>query len=87
MAPAMEAILVTPLCPHTMSICPIVLGAHERIEVHVVAARSKITVTIDGQEGSYLQEGHHVLVEKSDKVTRLLVPEDYDFFSLLREKL
>jgi NAD+ kinase len=87
MEPTMEAILVTPLCPHTMSLRPMVLDPAERIEIHVVGARSKITVTVDGQEGSYLEEGQHILVRKSEKVTRLVVPEDYDFFSLLREKL
>lgn len=85
--PTMEAIVVTPLCPHTTSLRPLVLDPCERIRIEVVAARSKITVTIDGQEGSYLGEGQHVLVEKSDKVTRLVVPDDYDFFKLLREKL
>jgi len=87
MAPTMEAIVVTPLCPHTTNVRSLVLDPSERIEAHVGAVRSKITVTVDGQEGSYLGEGQYILVEKSDKVTRLVVPEDYDYFSLLREKL
>jgi NAD+ kinase len=86
-APTMEAILVTPLCPHTTSVRSMVLDASERIEIHAVAARSKIMMTIDGQEGSYLEDGQHVTVEKSEKVTKLVVPEGYDFFDLLREKL
>jgi NAD+ kinase len=85
--PTMEAIVMTPLCPHTTSLRPLVLDSTERIDIHVFGARSKISVTIDGQEGSYLDEGQRVVVEKSDKVTRLVVPEDYDFFNLLREKL
>lgn len=87
LAPTMEAILMAPLCPHTMSIRPIVLDSHQKISVEVVAARAKIIVSVDGQEGSYLKENQRVVVEKSDKVTRLLVPDDYDFFNLLREKL
>jgi NAD+ kinase len=87
LAPNMEAILVTPLCPHTMGIRPMVLDPGERIEVRVLGARAKINVTIDGQEGSIVRENQHILVEKSEKVTRLLVPEEYDFFALLREKL
>jgi NAD+ kinase len=85
--PTMEAIVMTPLCPHTTSLRPLVLDSTERIDIHVFGARSKISVTIDGQEGSYLDEGQRVVVEKSDKVTSLVVPEDYDFFNLLREKL
>jgi len=87
LAPTMQAILVTPLCPHTMGIRPMVLDPGERIEVRVLGARAKINVTIDGQEGSFVREDQHILVEKSDKATRLLVPEEYDFFALLREKL
>ena len=87
LAPNMEAILVTPLCPHTMGIRPMVLDPRERIEVRVLGARAKINVTIDGQEGSFVREDQHILVEKSEKVTKLLVPEEYDFFALLREKL
>ncbi len=87
LAPTMEALLMTPLCPHTMSIRPMVLDPHEKISVVVTAARSKIIVSVDGQEGSYLKEGQSVVVEKSDMVTKLLVPDDYDFFNLLREKL
>jgi NAD+ kinase len=87
MEPTMRAILVTPLCPHTTSLRPLVLDASERIEIHMVGSGSKITMTVDGQEGSYLREDQHVLVEKSGKVTKLLVPEDYDYFTLLREKL
>jgi len=87
LAPNMAAILVTPLCPHTMGIRPMVLDPGERIEVRVLGARAKINVTIDGQEGSLVREDQRIVVERSEKVTRLLVPEDYDFFALLREKL
>jgi NAD kinase len=44
-------------------------------------------VTVDGQKGMDLTEGQQIVVRRSSKVTRLLVPDDYDFFSLLREKL
>jgi NAD+ kinase len=87
LAPTMKAILVTPLCPHTMSIRPMVLEADECIKVQVLSHRSEIMVTVDGQEGTQIEDGQHVEVVKSDKVTRLVVPEDYDFFNLLREKL
>jgi NAD+ kinase len=87
MAPIMDAILVTPLNPHTMSIRPLVLDSSERLEIHVSGAHSKINLTVDGQEGSYVAEGQHIVVRKSSKATRLVVPLRYDFFNLLREKL
>lgn len=85
--PTMEAIIVTPLCPHSLSVRPIVVEASERIEVHVVSVGSESHVTVDGQVGRTLSTGQRVVVKRSEKVTRLTLPEDYDFFNLLREKL
>ena len=87
LAPTIEAIVLTPLCPHTLSVRPIVLDAGQRVAIRVVSSDTDARVTVDGQEGYSLEEGQHVVVRKSDKVTKLIVPEDYDFFNLLREKL
>jgi NAD+ kinase len=85
--PTLQAIVLTPLCPHTLNIRPIVLGASQTGIVRVVSSQDDIMVTIDGQEGVYLKEEQHVEVRKSDLTTKLLVPEDFDFLGLLREKL
>jgi len=66
MEPTMEAILVTPLCPHTMNLRPMVLDSSGEIEIHLVGARSRNTLTVDGQEGSYLEDGQHVLVAERE---------------------
>jgi NAD+ kinase len=87
LAPTIESILLTPLCPHTLSDRPIVLDADESVTVRVVSQADDIRVTIDGQQGHDLQEGEYVVVKKSDTVTHLVVPEGYDFFALLRDKL
>ncbi len=87
MTPTLQAILLTPLCPHKLSVRPIVVDAKERVRISLVQPRPDIRVTVDGQKGRDLKEGHHVLVERSDRTTKLLVPKDYDFFSMLREKL
>jgi NAD kinase len=49
--------------------------------------RSTIVATVDGQEGCELTQGQYLQVQKSPRATRLVVPDDYDFFGLLREKL
>jgi NAD+ kinase len=87
MAPMVQAILLTPLSPHTLSVRPMVVDADQTVGIHIVGGRSNIVVTIDGQDGCELGADQHVVIERSERCTHLVVPDDYDFFSLLREKL
>jgi NAD+ kinase len=87
LTPTLHAILLTPLCPHKLSVRPIVVDGRERVRVSVVRPRTDIRVTVDGQKGTDLKEGQQVSIEKSRVTTKLLVPDDYDFFGMLREKL
>lgn len=85
--PTMQAIILSPLCPHSLSIRPMVLDADRKINLTVVRKKSNCMMTVDGQVGVELAENRHVEVERCAQVTKLIVPDDYDFFSLLREKL
>lgn len=85
--PTMEAIILAPLCPHSLSVRPMVLDAGRRITLTVVRKKASCMITFDGQVGVELGEGQHVEIERCRNATRLVVPDDYDFFSLLREKL
>ena len=87
LAPTIQAILITPLCPHTLTVRPVVLDANEQVAVHVLSPDADVRVTVDGQQGHDLQPGEYVVIQKSEKVTKLVVPDQYDFFGLLREKL
>ena len=87
LTPTLHAILLTPLCPHKLSVRPIVVDARERVRVSVAEPRHDIRVTVDGQKGTDLKEGQHVMIEESRLTTKLVVPDDYDFFGMLREKL
>jgi NAD+ kinase len=85
--PTLDAIMLTPLNPHTMSIRPMVLDATEVVQVQVVAAPSGLMITVDGQEGIEMSLSERVEIRRDPRVTRLVVPENYDFFARLREKL
>jgi NAD+ kinase len=87
MLPTMEAVILAPLCPHSLSIRPMVLDAGRRITLTVVRRKASCVMTFDGQEGIELRDGQRVEIDKCKYVTKLVVREDYDFFSLLREKL
>ena len=86
LAPGVQAMILTPLSPHMLSVRPLVLGAEQVVALHVVAGQN-IVVTIDGQDGYELSPEQHLEIKRSERFTHLVVPDDYDFFALLREKL
>jgi NAD+ kinase len=85
--PTLDAIVLTPLNPHSMSMRPMVLDATETVSVSILSAPSGTLVTVDGQVGKEFDPSHRFTVLRDEHATRLIVPDDYDFFALLREKL
>lgn len=83
----LDAIVATPICPHTMAIRPLVLPASATITVEMVSAPEDIILTIDGQIGSTLKPGDRVVVRKAEQPVRLIRLPGGSFFSLLRRKL
>ena len=87
LVPTVEALVLTPLSPHSLAVRPLVVGADQRITITVLESPSGIMFTMDGQERSALRVDESLLIERSPSPTLLVVPEDYDFFGLMREKL
>jgi NAD+ kinase len=86
--PRADAIVLTPIAPHTLTNRPIIVPGSEIIEVRpqVQGTLDEIFVTYDGQAGYPLQEGDVVRVRRSERTLRLVkAPRSY--FELLREKL
>ena len=87
LVPTVEAMVLTPLSPHSLAVRPLVVGADQRISVRVLDSPSGIMFTMDGQERSALRVDETLIIESSPDPTLLVVPDDYDFFGLMREKL
>lgn len=85
--PRQDAIIVTPICPHTMAVRPLVLAPGSEITVEVTSLSEEIILTIDGQVGATLKPGDRVTARKSDQPVRLVRLPGQSFFSLLRRKL
>jgi len=85
--PRQDAIIVTPICPHTMAVRPLVLAPGSEITVEVTSLSEEIILTIDGQVGATLKPGDRVTACKSDQPVRLVRLPGQSFFSLLRRKL
>ena len=85
--PSVNAMLVTPICPHLLTIRPIVTPGESTVSVHVVGVPNEIYLTVDGQEAVELQLGDTVHCCRSEFNVRLLRHRPNGLFSVLRSKL
>ena len=84
--PTMDAVVLTPIAPHTLSNRPIVLPGAQRIDV-TLRGEQEVMLTMDGQVGVALRERDTVEVGKARARIRLMRFDQKDFFSVLRTKL
>ena len=82
----LESFILTPLCPHSLSVRPVVISSEETLIIELIEGGDSM-ITIDGQEVCGISEGDRIRIGRSDKVTKLIVTDEYDFYDLLRRKL
>ncbi|MDD9893138.1 MAG: NAD(+) kinase [Gammaproteobacteria bacterium] len=86
--PNLQAIGITPICPHGLGDRPIVAPSSSRIDVEVSPnAHPDAVVAWDGQILENLSAGDTVHIAPAASHVRLIHPQGYDFFNLLRTKL
>jgi NAD+ kinase len=86
--PAMDAIALVPICPHTLGDRPLVVAGGSRIEIRIGDTHGGgAQVTWDGQQAETLQAGDRVRVQRSEKRIRFIHPRGYDYYKILRTKL
>ena len=85
--PTMNAMVVTPICSHTLTNRPIVLPEGVKVEIMLRSAQDDVYVTVDGQVGLKLQLDDHLVIEKSGVTVKLVAPADKNYFDVLRGKL
>ena len=83
--PSMQALVITPIAPHTLSHRPIVIPAER--EVHIESIGGEIYVTFDGQSGFPIGEGDEVTIAPGRRTLRLIRASTRSYFEVLREKL
>lgn len=87
--PQVDALLVTPIAPHTLTNRPIVIPATTPVRVTPTLGGSHQAayVSFDGQSGFELAAGDHVMVERAARPLRVIRAESRSYFAVLREKL
>jgi NAD+ kinase len=84
--PALDAVLLTPICPHALTQRPVVLPPSSVVQVRV-ASPGETFVTLDGSRGRPLEIGHEVWIQQAKQRTVILRNPELDHFTILREKL
>lgn len=85
--PTAAAVVISLICPHTLSTRPLVIPSDSAIEITVADCASGASLAVDGQVGEPLEIGDIVRVERSPHCVRFIHLPGYDYFSVLRQKL
>ncbi len=85
--PSVSALVVTPICPHLLTIRPIVVPGDATMTIRIEGVPNQTYLTVDGQEAIELELGDEVRCCRSQHSVRLLRPRRNGLFSVLRSKL
>jgi NAD+ kinase len=86
--PGLEAFSLVPICPHTLSDRPIVVGADRSVKIVLGGGEGvRAMFTCDGQTNESLEPGDAVQVSRAPYRLHLIHPANYNYFSILRNKL
>jgi NAD+ kinase len=84
--PTIQAFVMVPICPHTLSARPLVLPCDEVIEVEIEADDGELLFAVDGADPFTLQNGDHIRMFRADYVTRLIVFGHVSFYRKVRDR-
>ena len=87
LTPQLPVVVLTPICPHTISMRPIVVSDSSTIVVGLETGREEVYLTLDGQEGTKIAAGDRVTVRRSEAEVELVKVTGRSFFDNLRDKL
>jgi NAD+ kinase len=87
--PEVDALLATPICPHSLSQRPIILPGDAELTIALADGRggTDVQVTLDGQVGFPLEPGERIAVRRAAHRVRLVRTPGRSFFSVMRDKL
>lgn len=85
--PAVEAFIITPICPHTLSDRPVVVRDTSVIDVKLSAGTESVFLTLDGQKGIPLQATDRIGISRAAQLLKLIQTPNKSYFEILRNKL
>jgi len=85
--PAVQSLILTPICPHTLTHRPLIVPSHAEIDVTLTSKDDGAMTTLDGQVGIAMTQGDTVVIQISEHRTRLIRFPETHYYDVLREKL
>lgn len=85
--PALELIVITPICPHSLSNRAVITTGTEKVHLRVCSHRARVVLTVDGQVGFDLQDNDQVIVGRGPSKVRLVTFDNHSFYKILHQKL
>ena len=85
--PSVHVLILTPICPHTLTHRPLVIPSNVELEVVLTGKDEGAMTTFDGQVGVAMVQGDSVSMNTSDHRTKLIRFPDHTYYDVLREKL
>ncbi len=85
--PHIPAIIIAPICPHTLSFRPMVITSEAKIKIQLLTTGEKAYLTLDGQRGNLMEANETIAISTSDLKLHLISSPKRNFFDLLQQKL
>jgi NAD+ kinase len=85
--PEMDALILTPISPHSLTLRPLVVPGDQTVTVQVSAVHSDIVLSTDGRTVAQLKPEEQVLIQKAPHPVRLINLQGLSFYEVLRRKL
>ncbi|UUV17584.1 NAD(+)/NADH kinase [Fusobacteria bacterium ZRK30] len=85
--PTLNAMLVTPIAPHNLSLRPVVIDGNEELVCSIQDLDGLGYLTIDGEQICKILPESKIKIKYSDKTLKLVLPKNRDYYDVLREKL
>jgi NAD+ kinase len=85
-APTVQAMIITPICPHTLSARPMVVPSEEVVEIEIETDSADVACAVDGVDPFALESGDRIVIRKSRCVTRLIVLDHTTFYRKVRNR-
>jgi len=86
----LDLIVITPICPHTLSMRPLIVSSNEKIEITFDTsgnANKELSLTIDGQIQESIDSDSVISIKKSNHFASMIKFKDDDYYSTLRKKM
>jgi NAD+ kinase len=85
--PSVGAIVLTPICPHTLTNRPLVIPPDAAVEIRLMSPPEDVLMTLDGQVGRPIRAGERIRILRSEEEVLLIRSANRNYFDLLRQKL